>query len=297
MSALLFFNYAYTANAAQTTTLTVSGEQQDSRPEGVAVPDEIVVVDVTAAELNNLMDVGSQGTTGVGYPQVVLDWASVTSLNGKWTSFMEGQLTGVAPIDFQDDSVEGNKPTLQKVFSTASFEFTTNAGNVLLSIPPEAIKNVDYSGAIALTYGQTTLSPTAMSGAATILGESVTAGTDESLADTKQAAVRGLFLQALAAGRYQQSPANPPSGSDLPADASPGFDFQAGDMVKVYTVLSLTKTRSFIPATDDATVEGSAGMKFVVDGTNIIVDGQSDTVASDVKTWTVEWQLKVSGGA
>jgi hypothetical protein len=161
MSALLFFNYAYTANAAQTTTLTVSGEQQDSRPEGVAVPDEIVVVDVTAAELNNLMDVGTQGTTGVGYPQVVLDWASVTSLNGKWTSFMEGQLTGVAPIDFQDDSEEGNKPTLQKVFSTASFEFTTNAGNVLLSIPPEAIKNVDYSGAIALTYGQTTLSPTA----------------------------------------------------------------------------------------------------------------------------------------
>jgi hypothetical protein len=209
---------------------------------------------------------------------------------------MEGQLTGLPPIDFQDDSEEGNKPTLQKVFSTASFEFTTNAGNVLLSIPPEAIKNVDYSGAIALTYGQTTLSPTQMSGAATILGESVTAGTDSSLADTKQAAVRGLFLQALAAGRYQQSPANPPSGSDLPAGASPGFDFQAGDMVKVYTVLSLTKTRSFIPATDDDTVEGSLGMKFVVDGTNIIVDGQSDTVASDVKTWTVEWQLRVAGG-
>jgi hypothetical protein len=294
MSALLFFNYAYTANAAQTTTLTVSGEQQDSRPEGVAVPDEIVVVDVSAAELNNLMDVGTQGTTGVGYPQVVLDWASVTSLTAKWTSFMAVGASGVAPIDFQDNSEEGNKPTLQKVFSTASFEFTTNAGNVLLSIPPEAIKNVDYSGAIALTYGQTTLSPTTMSGAATILGESVTAGTDESLADSKQAAVRGLFLQALAAGRYQQSPANPPSGSDLPAGASPGFDFQAGDMVKVYTVLSLTKTRSFIPATDDATVEGSAGMKFVVDGTNIVVDGQSDTVASDVKTWTVEWQLKVS---
>jgi hypothetical protein len=295
MPSTLYFNYLYTAIAAQTTTLTVSGEEQDAAPDGLGAVNETVVVNVSAAELNTLMDVNSQGATaGYGYPEVVLDWASVSSADAKWAAFMEVKGAGVTPVDFKDD-VNADCPTLQKVFSTETFAFDTHASNVLLTIPPEAIQKVDYSSPIELKRGEgTVLSPTTMAGAGGILGASITAGTDESLNDTQQAAVRGLFLQALAAGKYRQSGAKAPNGSDLPAGASPGFDFEAGDIIKVYTVLSLTKTRSFIAATDDATVKGSAGMKFKVDGSDVVVDGIDDTVPSDVKTWTVEWQLKVS---
>ena len=296
MPATLYFNYLYTANAAQTTTLTVSGEQQDAAPVPEADVDEVVVVNVTAAELNALMDVGAQGTTGVGYPSVTLDWASVVSADPLWTKFMEVKGEGVAPVDFADH-MSNQVPTLQKVFATEPFTFDTNAANKLLTIPPEAIKNVDYSGDISLKRGEgTVLSPTVMAGAGGILGASITAGTDESLSDTQEAAVRGLFLQALAAGRYQQSGAKAPDGSDLPAGASPGFDFVQDDMIKVYTRLTLTKTRSFIPATDDATVTGTAGMKFKIDGSEVVIGDENledDSVDSDAKTWTVEWQLKI----
>lgn len=292
----LYFDYLYAADAAQTTTLTVSGEQQDAMPAGVTAIDETIVVNVTAAELNNLMAVGAQATAGVGYPSVTLDWAAVSSASAKWANFMTVGATGVAPVDFTD-GVPSSKPTLQKVFATEPFAYETNTGNPLLTIPPEAIKDVNYAGAISLVRNATSLSAAQMFGASGILGGAVTAGTDETLSDSKQAAVRGLYLQALAAGKYQQSGAKAPGGSDLPASASAGFDFKAGDAIKVYTVLSLTKTRSFIPATDDATVEGSTGMKFTVDGTEIVVDGVDDTVASDVKLWRVEWQLKVGGGA
>jgi len=294
--AALYFDYLYAADAAQTTTLTVSGEQQDAMPAGVTAIDETIVVNVTAAELNNLMAVGAQATAGVGYPSVTLDWAAVTSSTAKWANFMAVGATGAVPADFQD-GVPSNKPTLQKVFATEAFVYETNAENLLLAIPPEAIKNVNYAGPISLRRGATSLSAAQMFGAAGILGGSVTAGTEETLSDAQEAAVRGLYLQALAAGKYKQSGANAPEGSDLPTDASDGFDFKTGDAIKVYTVLSLTKTRSFIPATDDATVEGSTGMKFTVDGTDIVVDGVDDTVASDVKLWRVEWQLKVGGGA
>lgn len=294
MSATLYFNYLYTGNAAQTTTLTVSGEEQDAAPVGDV--DEVVVASVTAAELNALMVVGAQGTTGVGYPSVTLDWAPVVSADPLWTAFMEVKPEGVAPVDFADH--DGTQlPTLQKVFAIEPFTFNTNASDPLLTIPPEAIKKVDYSGPIELKRGEgTVLSPAVMAGAGGILGAAITAPTDETLSDSQQAAVRGLFLQAMAAGRYKQSPAKAPDGSDLPEGTSPGFDFEVGDIVKVYTVLTLTKTRKFIPATDDATVGGTAGMKFKVkvDGSDVIVDGGvEDQVASDAKTWTVEWQLKV----
>ena len=296
MSATLYFDYLYTADAAQTTTLTVSGEAQDAMPAGVTGIDETIVVNVGAEELNGLMVVGAQGTNGVGYPSVTLDWSAITSAPAKWVDFLTVGATGVAPVDFQD-GVPSSKPTLQKVFATEPFKYDTNAENLLLTIPPEAIQNVNYAGAISLKRGTSDLSANQMAGLGSILGESVIAPSDESLSDPQQAAVRGLFLQALAAGKYLQSGAKAPDGSDLPADASTGFDFKTGDVIKLYTVLSLTKTRSFIPALDDATVEGTTGMKFTVDGTQIVVDGVNDTVDSDVKQWRVEWQLKVGGGA
>jgi hypothetical protein len=296
MSANLFFNYLYTADASQTTTLTVSGEQQDTEPAGITGINETVVVHVTPAELNALMVVNDQagGSGGYGYPEVVLDWASVSSLNAMWTSFMA---VGAAPIDF-NDSESGVKKTLQKVFATETFEFITNSTSPLLTIPPEAVQNVDYSGAIELKRGATTLSPTGMAGASAILGEPITANTGELTGDDKKA-VRGLFLQSLAAGRYKQSTTTAPAGSDLPADASPGFNFLNNDMVTFYTRLNLTKSRTFVKASDDDTVEGSAGMKFKVDGVDVTIgDGNTadDSVASDVKAWTVKWELKVTGG-
>lgn len=288
----LFFNYPYTASATQTTTLTVSGEQQDAAP--VADVDEVVVVNVTAAELNALMTVGAQGTTGVGYPSVTLDWAPLVSADPLWVKFTEVKGEGVAPVDFADHD-SNQVPTLQKVFAAEPFTFDTNASDPLLTIPPEAIKKVDYSGPIELKRGAgTVLSASVMAGAEGILGAAITAPSDESLSDSQHQAVRGLFLQALAAGKYKQSPAKAPDGSDLPEGASPGFHFEQNDMIKVYTVLTLTKTRKFVPATDDATVTGTAGMKFKVDGSDVIVDGGvEDQVASDPKTWTVEWQFKI----
>jgi len=299
MSANLFFNYLYTADAAQTTTLTVSGEQQDAEPAGITGYNETVVVHVTPAELNALMVVNDQagGTGGYGYPEVVLDWGSVSSLDAKWTSFMATQPAGVAPVDY-NDSENGVKKTLQKVFAAETFTFETNSTSPLLTIPPEAVQNVDYSGAIELKRGGTVLSPTQMAGDSAILGAAITANTGELTGDDKKA-VRGLFLQSLAAGRYKQSTTTAPAGSDLPADASPGFNFQNNDMVTFYTKLNLTKTRTFVKAGDDATVEGSAGMKFKVDGVDVTIgDGNTadDSVASDVRTWTVKWELKVTGG-
>ena len=298
MSANLFFNYLYTADAAQTTTLTVSGEQQDAAPAGITAINETVVVHVTPAELNALMVVNEQGGTGgYGYPEVVLDWASVSSLNPKWTSFMTVGASGVAPVDF-NDSENSAKKTLQKVFAAETFEFITNSTSPLLTIPPEAVQNVDYSGAIELKRGATVLSADQMAGDTAILGAAITANTGELSGDDKKA-VRGLFLQSLAAGRYKQSTTTAPAGSDLPADASPGFNFQNNDMVTFYTKLNLTKTRTFVKAGDDDTVEGTVGMKFKVDGVDVTIgDGNTadDSVASDVKTWTVKWELKVTGG-
>jgi len=298
-TATLFFNYVYEADASQTTTLKVTGEQQDSGPTGVSV-DETVVVNVTAAELNGLMIVGAQGTTGVGYPVVTLDWHALhAKTNPKWQAFVGVTGPGVTPQDFADDSSPAvAKPTLQKVFSTETFTYVANSTSPLLAIPPEAISNVDYSGAISIVRGAYDLSPTFMGGSADrILGAPITAESGDLSANDKKA-VRGLFLQALAAGRYQQSSPGVTGGADLPAGASPGFDFKAGDIVNVYTLLTLTKTRTFIPDVDNDTVQGTSGMKFKVNNSEVIIGGgtgtEDDSVESDAKTWTVLWQLTVA---
>jgi len=298
-TASLFFNYVYAADASQTTTLKVTGEQQDAGPTGVSV-DETVVVNVTANQLNGLMTVGAQSEAGVGYPAVTLDWTALQgSTDPKWSAFMGVTGPGVAPQDFADDSSPAvAKPTLQKVFSTETFTYTANSTSPLLAIPPEAISNVDYSGAISIVRGAYDLSPTSMGGLADrILGAPITAESGDLSADDKKA-VRGLFLQALAAGRYQQSSPGVTGGADLPAGASPGFNFVAGDIVNVYTVLTLTKTREFIPDTADV-LPGAGGMKFKVNGVDVELtigdnDASDDFVASDPKTWAVQWQLTVA---
>jgi hypothetical protein len=295
-TASLFFNYVYAADVSQTTTLKVTGEQQDSGPTGVNV-DEVVVVNVTASQLNGLMVVEAQSAAGVGYPAVTLDWLALQgSTDSKWEDFMEVKAAGTAPTDFSDDSTLGSKPTLQKVFSSQTFTYDANSTSPLLAIPPEAISNVDYSGAISIVRGAYDLSPTSMGGSANrILGAPITAESGDLSTDDKKA-VRGLFLQALAAGRYQQSSPGVTGGADLPAGASPGFNFMAGDIVNVYTLLTLTKTREFIPDTADV-LPGAGGMKFKVDGVDVTIGDTNtadDFVSSDPKTWAVQWVLTVA---
>lgn len=292
-AAQLYFNYVYAADVSQTTTLTATGEEQGAAP---ATPDEVVQVNVSASQLNGLMSVGAQSEAGVGYPEVTLDWINLDGPTcPKWSAFMAVQAKGMSPIDFTDDAGV-SKPTLQKVFATQTFTYVANAENLLLAIPPEAISDVDYSGTISLTRATVPLSATNMGGSSDrILGAAITAESGDLTADDKKA-VRGLFLQALAAGRYQQSNPGVTGGADLPAGASPGFDFQAGDMVSVYTRLTLTKTRTFIPDPSDV-LDGEGGMKFKVDGSTVIIgdtNAVDDSVESDAKTWTVEWKLTVA---
>lgn len=288
--ASLFFNYVYLAGADQTTTLTVTGEEQTG-PTGVTGAEQTISISVPKAQMDLLMDVGVQGTTGSGYPEVTLDWTQLASSTDPiWTSFATAGATATTFLDGKGTV----QKTLQSVFATESFSFVTNAASAFLSIPPEAISNVDVSAAIAFKRGATTLLANVMGGlTTTILDEAITAQAGVLYGDSKKEAVRGLFLQALAAGRYQQSGSPAPEGSDLPQNASPGFNFQVGDMVVVYTELTLKKTRSFIPDINDA-LEGAGGMKFKVDGSNVIVDNSGDeTVESDNKMWRVRWELSV----
>jgi hypothetical protein len=290
----LLFNYAYLATATQTTTLTVAGEEQTEFPDGVSQINETVVVNVSKAALDGLMTVGEQESPGVGYPEVTLDWTGLSSLDSKWASFMTVQSKGTPPATFLDGSSTA-RPTLQKVFATEQFTFNTNSTNPLLTIPPEAIKEVDYSGEIVVRgENGVQVDPTVMVGTGnTLLGASTVAGAgDLAGSNTKEQAVRGLFLQALAAGKYKQSAAKAPDGSDLPAAASSGFDFAVDDSISVITKMSLKKTRAFIPDPTDA-LPGAAGMKFTVNGSDVVVDATNDTVDSDDKIWTVEWKLVV----
>lgn len=295
MSASLEFSYVYTGEVSQTTTLTVTGESQTKQ----VTADEVVVVNVTPSELNALMTVGPQSASGVGYPAVTLDWMAVKGkVDPKWKSFMD--ISTPDPVTFSDDLPVECK-TLQKVFASESFVFSGDSP--LLKIPPEAISRVDTTGAFAITAGGNAVSKEKMAGTSTesgdgnntILGGSIQAPSGD-LSTDGPLAVRSLFLQSLAAGRYKQSDAVAPDGKDIPANASAGFDFVAGDTLSVYTRLALKKSRSFIPDPVDA-LPGPAGMRFKVDGSDVIVDAVDDTVDSDVKQWTVEWKLTVASGS
>jgi hypothetical protein len=286
--ASLFFDYVYTSSAAQETVVTVSGEEQS----GVsgAVADETVVVNVSKAKIDALMTVGAQSASGVGYPQVSLDWNGLAAeLDPKWADLLG--VTGT-PTTFNDDS---SPPvaisTLQTVFATKGFTFTA-PDSLLLTIPPEAISKVGVTGTIILTPS---VSVSYMRGENSILGTLDTAPSTDVLDDDKHKAIRGLFLQALAAGRYDQSGSTAASDANLPATASPGFDFSVDDTITFYTRFTLTKTRRYVPDPEDQLDGVGAGNapKFTINGTDIVIDDVDDTLTSDPKTWTVEWVLKV----
>lgn len=291
-SASLFFDYVYTAEAAQTTLVTVSGESQT----GVsgAVADETIVVNVPKAKIDALMSVGAQGTTGVGYPAVTLDWRGLaTELDTKWADLLA---ISDVPTTFEDDSVPNPAAisTLQTVFASQGFTFS-NVGNtpdqlLLLTIPPEAISKVGVTGTISLAGGYPV---DLMVGSGTLLGTTVTAPNTNALSDPQELAVRGLFLQALAAGRYDQSGSTAAGNANLPATASPGFDFSVGDTITFYSRFSLTKTREYIPDPADQ-LNGVGGVGFKINGTNLVIDaGPEDRVLSTPREWTVAWQVTV----
>jgi hypothetical protein len=290
----LIFDYTYPASAAQTTTMTVLGQLESAS--GVT-PDEVIQVNVTAEQLNGLLTVGAQSAPGHGYPEVTLKMAGVAEkLNTAYDSFVlvDDASSGVQFTDGNGDQVD----TLQKVFSGRNFTFSTESP--LASIPIEAVKAIDFSGAISVkneaadSVGDTKLvaGPGPAEG---LLRKEVIATTDAMLAGP-EAAVRSLYLQALAADRYQQATA--PAGPNDPTSqsSSPGWNFQENDTLTIYTNLSLTKTRKFIPD-PDSYVGGTPGdKKFAIDGCDVVigdVNTADDQYDSSPLSHIVAWKLKV----
>jgi hypothetical protein len=195
------------------------------------------------------------------------------------------------PTTFDDDSSPAVAiSTLQTVFATKGFTFGDES-SLLLSIPPEAISSVGVTGAISLASA---MSLEYMVGSDSVLGGAVVATNADSL-EGEAMAVRGLFLQALAAGRYKQSSTSASSSQNLASTpaVAPGFDFQVSDKITVYTRLSLNKTRRYIPDPADQ-LPGQGGMAFKINGTEFVIDDVDDTLTSDPKMWTVAWELTCS---
>jgi hypothetical protein len=291
----LIFDHTFVGGAAQTTTMTVLGEETTS----TVTPDEVIQVNITVAELNGLLTVGAQSASGVGYPQVTLNLSGVRAkLNSTYDQFVlvETDSTGVQFADGNGDQCD----SLQKVFSGRSFTF--DGASPLASIPIEAVKSVEYDGPLTVTNSanQNVLTTKLVSDSADVeeglLKRIIVAGTDSSLSDTKEAAVRSLYLQALAADRYQQA-TSPATGTQPTSQSSSGgWNFQENDTLTFYTDLSLVKTRAFIPD-PDSFVGGTPGdRKFAIDGSNVVIgdgDVTDDKYDSSVLPHIVAWKLKV----
>jgi hypothetical protein len=293
----LIFDHTFMGGASQTTTMTVLGQYQEDS--GVT-PSETIVVNVTAAQLGDLLTVGNQSSLGVGYPAVALDWTSVrTPLNDKYDDFVLVDDTS-SGLDFTDDAGQ-LVPTLQKVFSTREFSYVPSP---LDSIPIEAVHSVDYSGPISVKNSndlEVTAKLTGVTGSESLLGGEISAGSEATLGDSRQAAVRSLYLQALAADRYKQATA-PASATEPTSQASSaGFNFQTGDSLTVYTLLALTKTRRFIPKSNETGV-GAVGStpgtkKFAIDGSDVVIgdaDESDDSYPSNALNHIVAWKLVVA---
>lgn len=291
----IFFDCVYTGSAAQDTKITVLGEAQSGN--GLS-PDQTIVVDVSPSELNTLMTVGAQTAAGVGYPDVTLSWSSVQSrLNAAFDLY--SGVTGT-PAQFRDSAAEVLN-TLQKVFATREFDWGATA-NPLASIPIEAVKEIKYDEPLVITNSSgaasTKLAGTQGSPAFTLLGGGTSSGTAADLSGAENAekkAVRSLYLQALAADRYEQT-GTPASASEATAPGTGGFNFLEDDTVTVYTELQLTKTRVFVPDVVSVVGGTSGGLKFAVDGSDVVIgDGTTadDEMVSEPLPHLIAWKLRV----
>jgi len=289
-----FFEYVFGATGSQTTTMTVLGE---SATTPVASPNQVINVDVPVNLMNSAMTVGGQTGLGFGYPEVTLEWTMITQLNDMYATYTTVNPT--APTTFLDDEGDESKPTLQKVFSTQEFVFDPD--NLLGKIPIEAVKSIDYSGALGVKNesgndATALISGSQEGGAQGILPYSIVAESDVVLADDKKRAVRSLFLQALAADRYLQASAGATAGDATSQSASTGFRFQVDDSVSIFTRLQLVKTRKFQPDTESQVVS-SGEKKFSVDGCDVVIGGGTDaddSYASSPKEWVVEWKMNLT---
>lgn len=288
-----YFEYVFGATGSQTTTMTVLGE---SATTPVASPDQVINVGVPKSLMNSAMTVGGQTGPGFGYPEVTLAWTMITQLNAMYDTYVA--VDPDAPTTFRDYLNQEDKATLQKVFSQEAFTF--DPANLLGKIPIEAVKSIDYSGALGVKNESGNDATVLVSGsggeAQGILPYSIVAETDVVLADDKKRAVRSLFLQALAADRYLQASAGATAGDATSQSASTGFRFQEGDEVSIFTRLQLVKTRKFQPDTESQVVS-SGGLKFSVDGCDVeIGDGTDadDSYSSQPKPWVVEWRMNLT---
>lgn len=287
----LEFQYVFEGTAAQTTEMTVLGESVTS-----SSFDQEIVVNVGATVMNTLMVVGTQATTGVGYPVVTANFHVLsTVLNAAYDLFKDVHPT-LPGTTFADASTQGYSDTLQKVFASETFSF---ASNPLDSIPIESVKKVDYSGALTLKNSDDVtaavlVATDGLSGG--LLPPSLVAPNSDTLTDDKEIAVRSLYLQALAADKYLAA-SSPASGTEPTSQAtSAGFVFAVGDSVSLFTKLDLTKTRKFIPD-PSATSANSNGLSFAVDGSNVVIgdeDATDDYYSSDALPWTIKWKVVVA---
>ena len=291
-SKTFFFDYVFGATGSQTTTMTVLGESATSP---VATPDQVINVSVPKTFMNTAMTVAGQTGAGIGYPSVLLEWKMHGLLNAVYDKYVA---VVAQPTTFYDDANE-EKSTLQKVFSTQEFVFDDK--NLLAKIPIEAVKSIDYSGALGIKNesgnNAVRLVTDPVSNAVGILQYSIFADNDVVLADDKKRAVRSLFLQALAADRYLQASAGATAGDATSQSASTGFRFQADDSVSIYTRLKLVKTRKFNPDSGLSEVVSSGGKKFSVDGCDVVIgdtDNSDDSYASEGKEWLVEWKMNLT---
>lgn len=287
----IFFECVYTGSASQDTKIMVLGESQVSS----LSPNQTIEVHVTAAELNTLMSVAAHA--GVGYPNVTLGWASVKDRLNEAFDLYRG-VTGT-PAQFRDSEVE-IQSTLQKVFATREFSYGATA-NPLASIPIEAVKEIKFDEPLTIKNSTDAVS-VKLAGAQgeestfSLLGAGISSGTAADLSaleDAEKRAVRSLYLQTLAADRYEAT-ATGATGGDATASGTGGFNFLEDDTLTVFVELQLTKTRVFVP--DSASIGGSGAIKFAVDGSDVVIgDGTTndDKMVSEALSHLVAWKLRV----
>jgi len=300
-SAQLYFDYIYTGAASQTTGITVLGEAESSN----VTVQETIVVGVPLSQMNQLLSVtfksGETGPTPGSYPDVALDWTAIaTPANTQMDSQHFLGVTG-SPGNFTDDG-GFSVPTLQSVFASPPTPFNYSSTNaaaphnaVLALIPAEAVKHVDYDGAITVKNAAD-VTVTQLVGTASLLGNGSSMAGDATYDSREESsAVRSLYLQALAAGKLTQASVGAVDPSQVSAPHQSSFDFQAGDTITVYTRLALTKTRRFIPDTVVDVGMSHTAFKFQVNGTDIVLYTGTDRMISDPAYYTVAWVLQATG--
>jgi hypothetical protein len=272
MPSHLYYQHTFSAAAAMNTDITLLGEDNDAK-----TPDQLIMVNVSPAQLNSILSYSSQWTAGAGPtgaagdqptpdPKVNFnDVATSTRAVALQNLFKAAGSAGDANPTMTDDSGDSSLETLQNYFVNLSFSWNLkdDAGVVdatdLNAIPAENVTKVEIGAITSDTLAQ--VLPGAKDG-------------DTYVADHpagEEDYARDLFEQAVAAGK---------------APAGGVTNFEVNDSVTVYVTYNLAKTKTFLLDT----VQDSGTAKFRIAGTDIEVG--NSTVLSGTASVTIAWQFK-----